>query len=837
MNKGRFAPGRGGFCSSFIFHPSSLISAIIRAPVNPTWLYVAVVYAIAVWLVRRARVELPWRIAALFYLLALIFMWRPMIWPYVNVPADFIQKLPPWSKLMRHPVSGGNGILNDLPMQIMPWAHQVRESWRAGHVPLWNAHSASGYPLLANGQSSALSFIRILTLPLPLGYAFTAEAAMKLLIAMTFMFLYCRRRGWSALASTAGAASFAFCTFMTVWLHFPLATVACFVPAMLYAIDLLFERVTYGRFVFTATLWVAIIFGGHPETVAHIGFIALLYIIWIAAVERPPRAGRFFVAFAGVLAVAAILAAPFLAPFGEAITKSKRFHEIKASAMGEDAFTDLPAAIALFEPHFFGDVPVEAPWGPAHPEAITAFAGVLGVAGWFALIADAIGSFCRRTKPAATPLFFVVLTPIVLGILLNWPVIGPLFHAILPIAANGRLRLLLAFVFAIQAAALIDLIERDRTLPAAIGLFALALGFAWLMQPAHFDVEWHKPSATMAVLPSICVAFIAAIAVVIARRARPFVLMALLTAIVIEVWCSGIDWNPAIPANRVYPKTPLIAKLQQLRDAHPNAPFRICGIGSTFFPNVSAVYGLDDIRAHDPMANGRYLGLLRVISNYDPEDYFARWTDPDSPLLDFLNVRYIITEHGAQVDPARYALVYDGKDGAIYENRHVLPRFFAIHTVLLEFKGDTFIHRLLAQTDWAHVAIVKRLPVENDQNRRDLLAPRPKSSPLATVAIRAAGDTDYRLAVNAPRYTLVTSSIPYWAGWKVTANGRRLEPLQTNGTFLAFVVRPGMNDVRVWFSPPMFWISAWASLLMLAAVVSMSRESLRTRLQAALRLG
>jgi hypothetical protein len=830
--------------------------------VNPTWLYVAVVYAIAVWLVRRARIELPWRIAALFYVLALLFMWRAMIWPYVNVPADFLQKLPPWSKLMRHPVSGGNGLLNDLPMQIMPWAHQVRESWRAGHVPLWNARSAAGYPLLANGQSAALSLLRIVTLPLPLGYAFTAEAALKLLIAMTFTFLYCRRRGWSELASAAGAVSFAFCTFMTVWLHFPLATVACFLPAMLYAVDLLVERVTYGRFVFAALLWAAIIFGGHPETVAHIFFIALLYFIWILATERDLWRGgalrgpvRLFAAFAGVLALAAVIASPFLATFSEALTKSKRFHEIKASAMGEDAFTDLPSAIALFQPHFFGDVPVEAPWGPAHPEAITAFAGVLGVAGWFALLLEAgwwlvAGGWRAKEnnaeahqppaasrQPSPRTFFFVVMTPIILGIILNWPGIGTLFHTILPIAANGRLRLLLAFVFAIQAAAMIDLIERDRTLAAAIGLFALTLGFAWLLQPAHFDVDWHKPSAMMAVLPSICVAVIAALSVIVPRRARPLVLMALVAAIVVEVWCTGIDWNPAIPANRMYPKTPLIAKLQQLRDANPNAPFRICGIGPTFFPNVSAVYGLDDIRAHDPMANGRYLGVLRVISNYDPEDYFARWTDPDSPLLDFLNVRYIITEHGAQVDPARYKPVYDGKDGAIFENRTVLPRFFPIHTVVLEFKGDIFIHRLLGQTDWAHIAVLKKLPVENDQNRRDLLAPRPKHAPMASVAIAEADDTSYRLRVNAPRYTLITSSIPYWPGWKVTANGRAVEVLQTNGTFLAFVVRPGASDVRIWFAPRTFWISAWASLLTLAALVVLSRESLRNRLRAAVRLG
>jgi len=38
--------------------------------VNPTWIYVAVVYAIAVYLTRRARIDLPWKVAGLFYALA-----------------------------------------------------------------------------------------------------------------------------------------------------------------------------------------------------------------------------------------------------------------------------------------------------------------------------------------------------------------------------------------------------------------------------------------------------------------------------------------------------------------------------------------------------------------------------------------------------------------------------------------------------------------------------------------------------------------------------------------------------------------------------------------------
>ena len=166
---------------------------------NATWLLVAVVYAIAIFIARRLRADFPWRIGALYYALVLVYLFRPMTGPYVDLPVDILTQFPPWWGAVHH-AHVANWELNDLVMQIIPWAHQVREALLSGHLPLWNALSGSGYPLLASAQSSALSPLRILTLPLPLGYAFTAEAALKMLIAASFMYGFCRRR-WRELPS------------------------------------------------------------------------------------------------------------------------------------------------------------------------------------------------------------------------------------------------------------------------------------------------------------------------------------------------------------------------------------------------------------------------------------------------------------------------------------------------------------------------------------------------------------------------------------------------------------------------------------------------------------
>lgn len=779
---------------------------------NATWLYVGVIYAIAVWLVRRVRIDLPWRIAAFFYLLVLIFLWRPLTTDVVNLPVDFLRSLPPWAFLTRFnkPI---NPEINDLVLQIVPWANQVRESWRSGHVPLWNNLSGSGYPLLASAQSSALSPLRLLALALPLGQSFAAEAAMKFLIAMTFTFLFCRRR-YSEIASATAAVCFAFCSFVVVWLHFPLGTVAVFVPAALYQIELIAERRTYPRFLFAAALWAVMIFCGHPETVAHIFFISFLLVAWLVFVERPfattRDALRFLATLTGALAVAALLASPFLAPFAEAITKSKRFSELQSRPNVIGYYSDWPSVVLLLQPRFFGSLPFEKTWVTApSAESITGFAGILGIAAWFALLMHVIRTRAWRSRE----FFLVIASLIVLGIILGWPGISQLFHLIFKLAANARLRLLLCFLVAVMTAAMIDLMMRD--LRAFLG--GIAVCCVLLVDILFFSgVPEGAPhlTAVMSLMPSLLVLAIATLATAFGDRAGRALAAggtpALLFTIILEVWSATAGWNPTIRAEEMYPETPLIAKLQTLKTKEP---FRIVGTGPIFFPNTPAMFGLEDIRAHDPMANGRYLGMLRVLTGYDTENYFPKWKNVETRVLDYLNVKYVVVPPRAEMrDVQRYALVYDGRDGRIFENRDVLPRFYPVHSVILEFNNSRFMHLLQTEKDWAHTALLKSLPVSSDRERNDLLAPRAKGTPDATMRITRASGDDFQMTGHAPRHTFIVSSIPWWPGWKVVSNGRTLTPLHVNGAFLGFVVPPGKFDVHVWYSPMTFRAGVWVAL-------------------------
>jgi hypothetical protein len=592
---------------------------------NPTWLYVGALYALAVWLAK-----LPRRAALLFYLLTAAFLFRPMTGDFVNIASDVPQIIPPWSAsapgFTKYQVS--NFEIQDVPMQLVPWMHQVREEWRHGRLPLWNHLTGCGYTLLGNGQTQALSPLRILALPLPLKYAITAEGAMKILIALTFTFLYCRRRGYGVAASIVAAICFGFGPFVIVWLHFAIATTAVFLPAVLYAIDLLAEKRTPARFAFMAVIGALVAFGGHPETGLHIAAFAALYTLVMH--------GRVVGRFAAAAVVAVLLALPLLVAMGEAIPQSYRYQQVKQWSR-EVPFSDFPSLALLAQPRLFGRQ------NPAGAESITGFAGILGIAAWLAVAIDAV----RRRNRAE--LFFVAASLFVFLVLANWHPATRVADVIFGLAANMRLRFLLAFMLAVLTAALV---ERVRGAALGVGLaFAAAL---LLYLGRHFGFAGALPSViALAIAPLLFFRW----------RFAPLVVLA---AVTFEIWAVTIGWNPVRPASTLYPRTPLVDAVMKVRG-------QVVGIGSVLFPNTNVVFGIEDVRFHDPMVPARYVEAMGL----NAKDYYVKWTDSK----DF---RWVLTEPGKD---APYILRYDGPDGRLYENLNAKPRFYSEDAVVAIIKA------------------------------------------------------------------------------------------------------------------------------------------------------
>jgi hypothetical protein len=726
---------------------------------NLTFLYIGALYAIAIAVEdRRHRLSrpdgrtgdgaCPPRVALVFYAIVLVALFRPLTGRFINFAADYVELMPPWSAhshVTKFNVS--NLEIHDATMQLIPWGHQVRELWRSGTVPLWNALNGCGYPLLANGQSSALAPTRILGLPIPSPYWIAGEAAMKLLIALTFTFLYLRRRGSSEIASIAGAISFALSTYVIVWLHFAHATTAVFAPAIFFAIDLIAERRTPQRIAFAAIVAALMVFGGHIETVVYIAVMAVIYVAWMICVAPPPSAassdasageggGATLAALVIALAAALLLASPFLAPFAEAVTRSLRWIEVKKHVWLGVPFSDPASLVLLLQPRLYGGRPV--PWGPASCETITGFAGILGIAGAVAMIAS------RQWRDRRFA--FVIAALIALGIVFDVKFVSTPAHALLPFVALARFRFVLCWCGSVFTAFIVDRLSRPAIVIAAAAL-------VWL-----FVTRTTPLASLLDAIPSVVVLIVAMI-----PRAKLLIPIAIL----VELLAVNRNWNPTFPADKFYPRTPLIEALMKLDDGS-----RIAGIGEPLYPNTGAIFGFRDVRAHDPMESARYDELLVRTFGYDLNNYYAKW--PETPLLDRLNARWIVTKAGTQLP--RYRLIYDGDDGRIFENPHAV--------ILSREDGEGPVAHL---ADGSFVAL-----------RR----------------LRMTGSADL----------LVTSIVSY-PGWR--SNVGRV--VTVDGLWVGVIVPPGTSDVKLRYAPASFWCGVVASILTLLALAGASLRTARLR--------
>ncbi|MBN2471272.1 MAG: hypothetical protein JXN59_11150, partial [Anaerolineae bacterium] len=97
-------------------------------------------------------------IIALLCLLPLIFFAPVTLGDRTLLPADNLYQWEPfrsYREVVSAPEVAHNGLLSDLILENVVWRDFIRQSIRAGELPLWNPHLFAGVPFFAAGQSSA----------------------------------------------------------------------------------------------------------------------------------------------------------------------------------------------------------------------------------------------------------------------------------------------------------------------------------------------------------------------------------------------------------------------------------------------------------------------------------------------------------------------------------------------------------------------------------------------------------------------------------------------------------------------------------------------------------
>lgn len=240
----------------------------------------------------------------------------------------------------------------------------------------------------------------------------------------------------------------------------------------------------------------------------------------------------------------------------------------------------------------------------------------------------------------------------------------------------------------------------------------------------------------------------------------------------------------------------------------------------TFNANVGMYYGWHDLRGYDSIIPRQYVDLMARIAPQDDELLYNRiaplYSRPggevyaalDNPLLDVLNVRYILTEHA--IPNPGWEEIYRDEAIGVYRNREAYPRAWIVPAAeVLPIEQQP-----LTEADLRRVVYLDEAPAA------DALVPA--SPQVAEVNISRYTANDVFMDVNLSDRGWLVLSDAYFPGWKAyirpfggeESDETELPLYRANGALRAvYLPEAGQWTVRMVYSPMSFKLGLYTSFL------------------------
>ena len=756
----------------------------------------------------------------------------PVFLGRIPFPQDMVLQFPAWYEFPRSGPLERYADIGDLVTSFYTFRAYASHAIQQGILPLWNPHILLGAPFLANSQSALFYPQHLLFYVLPLPIAWTASILISMFLAAIFMALLMRSIGSSKTGAILSGILFASCGFMTAWQGQAMYEAAIWLPLICYSVHRLHIKPSPALVALTSLAFAMPVLAGHPETAAHLTlagmFMAL--ILWLS----PDTLGgrdfhfRFILAFtiAGALAlgIASIQWIPTLEWLGQ---------------LGwalQPAWPTLPPhqSLALVSrdisrsPNSAG-IPV--PEGAAY-------------VGMFTLLAAALAPFYKAKRYVV---FFALLTLMAWGAAYSIePIHWIANHTpLLKGLKNNRLILVASFGFAGLAGLGVSALEQEKNLLSirkrAAMLYlggALLVSFALvytLQRQTEVRTDFlHRPSFSGALL------FLSVIPIAwrlyggLRGRAFPVIVCALAG---FDLVTFGYGYTGFAPPKEIYPAAPVFDFLKTRTDP---SPFRIAHIGGPYPSNSPMFYGIDsadgyDVLLYRPRTFSYLLSQDRLDGIVLNEASVMGFKDRR---LDLMNVRYIVHSPYFQgfdrfAAQDRFSLVYKTADTAVFENKSVLPRAFAVPN-----QGIEVLQEIPSQ-------VARLRDPSFDPERSVILADLPKSIasqdrgtpslPVSSnVEITESGINEVALRADIQQPSILVLSQTYYPGWKAMVDGKEVDVFPANLAFTGIALSAGSHDVRLVFDPLSFRVGAaltTASTLILGGLFASGLRARRKRMQ------
>lgn len=764
--------------------------------------------------------------------MAISFFWQSILYDFALLPGDILCWIYPWKTLFPHDTAPHNPLLGDALSNYYPWMSSLKHGMENGYVPLWNFHSYSGSPLVANFASAIFNPLNIFLYIMNVAEFTTLMPFLRVVFVATGTYFFLRGLKFSGMPSFIGGTLFAFAGFQIVWLsNYPNMTVVMYLPWLMLSMQKIASGHSMAWFFALILLSVFQFLGGHPESSFHMYIIVIpyffyqLYLQWSSGTSAPLICrGCLMVVGAGTLSLGCV--AFQLIPFMEYLPYTTRYFEIIEQGNNIFGSFDFVALLKLIggtviNPDFFGN-PVDSNyWTFANYNEQNSFFSVAG------LFLCGIGIMVNISPGNRTPhemerassasmshpygkSFFII------GAVLSFAMVVrvPWFYALvtrLPLfsmAANYRLIFVFVFCMTVVATAGVQAVCNGevRVLQIAIvlsvtSIMALLLHFSTLHEIESIYLNYRIEKIALFFITLAAVALACTATIYSRRAAFLFPLVAVLT-IFAEYGYYGIDYNTFIDRKNIYPESPVIRYIT----SQPGK-YRVVGWQGALLAGAEQVYGYDSITGYDPMKIYAYEKILTSVNGTYSPIFTCEIQSLESDWLNFLNVKYIVTppENQDQIfSSERFSLVYQGYDGKVYENRECYPRVFRVGSpkMVKNLNGSGIKEIDLMQTD----------QIDFNGNSPEII----KYEANEITVNLTSQDNGYILDISP---SLIVLSEVWFPGWKLFVDGREGKIEKINSTFMGVMVSGGEKEIKFLFKPDSFRKGLWISFASLLVVI------------------
>lgn len=767
--------------------------------------------------------------------------------------ADTLFQFFPWRSYVPQGYAAKNSLITDPVNMNYSFSEFYNTQLKQGKLVNWSPNIIGGIPF-SGGRSYPLNLLFHGLFATHI--ALTLALITHLLLMGWFMYLFLREIGAGDRGAVFGATAYMFNGCAMVWLSFETVIPhAAYVPLLL----LLMERYQGRRRYFSALLG-ALVLGlvfliGHIQYLLYVGMIMLFYGAFVlarAAWRKAPAAELLAIAACGAItAVGGVLVGALETwPTYEVINYSSRvsrtfeFSEL-FSILGSVPYRWL---VTLIFPDYFGSPVLHFGLFPSPPKEYLNYNELCLYMGVPTLFAFAALAARPRTAHAR---FFLGLTVLVTAMLAGSVLFYPFYRWYPGMDKLNPMRMIFIFAFAAAAAAGLGI----RTIEEAtgkwrgmlIGVILALTGVAVFLalasssprlisffnaDSAHFgngglppgfiaDLAFRRALSTPQILKPLVLTLLAgslfALWVWFGKKRWALVFPVLVTALLgYDLISFGWNYNTLVERRHIYPVTPSIAFLQQ-----QPGPFRVVQDARRgFFVNDLQPFGIQEIGGYSNVYPERVNKLMSFIE-FGPAALegrlFDRWvmfSKITNPLLDVLNVKYVLTAPGIRLpENGRYKLVFD-QEITIYENLRALPRAFAVHRpVLLRDAGAIISYMGSGTFDPRSEVILEEAPPAGFA-----AAARANAAPSAVIIDRYAFD-EVALTAEMAADGWVVLADTYYPGWEAEVDGKAATILRADCALRAVPVPAGKHRVTFRYRPAAIGRGRLVSLLGLLLVI------------------